>query len=873
MVHITRTSEPSIPAFNIQTPALTRGLDLVAAGLGLLLLAPLFLVIALAVRLSSPGPVFYRAERAGRGGRPFKLYKFRSMVQDAARRGPGITVKGDARVTRVGRVLRRSKLDELPQLLNVLRGEMSLVGPRPEDPRYLAWYTPEQRQILAVRPGITSAASLHYREEDLLLAGDDPETVYRERILPHKLALELAYLRQRSLRSDLLLILCTVGAVGRGPQLLEALLKVRNRHLLALDLLALALLPALALALRLEGFGWWPLTLPALGLFTLVALAIKLPIFFGMGLYSRYWRYAGVNDLAVAMGAASLSTLALTILFVDLHSLLAGYGLAMFRTVPIIDGLLTALIITGYRFGLRGLYHWLRRQQGLLGGRRVLVVGAGEGGLMVVRELRANPQLEMEPVAFVDDDPAKIGAHVLGLPVMGPTARIPELVERYRIQRIVLAMPSVPLPRQRELLALCQSTGAATHNLPGVYEILAGHKTISRLPQVDIQHLLKREPVVIDQAGVTALLRGATVLVTGAGGSIGSELCRQIARFQPKELILLGHGENSIFEINLDLRLSRPTLVTRPVIVDVRDEARLRHVVERYRPQVIFHAAAHKHVPLMEDNVEEAISTNIQGTRNVLRAAEACGVERFVLVSSDKAVNPTSVMGATKRMAEMLTVAAAGRSGRAYMAVRFGNVLGSRGSVIPIFQRQIAAGGPLTVTHPEMRRYFMTIPEAVQLLLQAAVLGHGGEVFVLDMGEPVRIVDLAADLVKLSGMQLGRDIDIVYSGVRPGEKLFEELFLRSEDFQRTGHPQIFVAAHEDRVEAQALEQVVLEVLRLAGDMQQQNTSAGMRQLLPEICRTLDQHQGRQVLALSLLVLEALSTNGRHGQQYAVEHVR
>jgi FlaA1/EpsC-like NDP-sugar epimerase len=655
--------------------------------------------------------------------------------------------------------------------------------------------------------------------------------------------------------------------------MIEPVLGLRNRHFFVLDILALLFIPALALTLRLDGLPRWSQLGPGLVLFTSLALLMKISIFYELGMYRCYWRYASVNDLARLMSGVSLSTILLATGFFVAQPLLRNYGLAFPRTAPLIDGMLTSLVVTGYRFGLRGLHHWLRRQQGLLGGRRVLVVGAGEAGLIVVRELRANPQLEMEPVAFVDDDPGKIGAHVLGLPVMGPTGRIPELVERYCIQRIVLAMPSVPLPRQRELLALCQSTGAATHNLPGVYEILAGHKTISRLPQVDIQHLLKREPVVIDQAGVTALLRGATVLVTGAGGSIGGELCRQVARFGPRQLILLGHGENSIFEINLDLRLSRPTLVTRPVIVDVRDEVRVRRVVETYRPQVIFHAAAHKHVPLMEDNVEEAVSTNIQGTRNVLRAAEACGVERFVLVSSDKAVNPTSVMGATKRMAEMLTVAAAERSGRAYMAVRFGNVLGSRGSVIPIFQRQIAAGGPLTVTHPEMRRYFMTIPEAVQLLLQAAVLGHGGEVFVLDMGEPVRIVDLAADLVKLSGMQLGRDIDIVYSGVRPGEKLNEELFLGSEDFHRTGHPKIFAAAHEDRGEAQALEQVVLEVLRLAEAMQRQNTSACMRELLPEICRTIDQYQPRPVLARSLLVLEALSTNGRHVHQYAAEHVR
>jgi FlaA1/EpsC-like NDP-sugar epimerase len=385
----------------------------------------------------------------------------------------------------------------------------------------------------------------------------------------------------------------------------------------------------------------------------------------------------------------------------------------------------------------------------------------------------------------------------------------------------------------------------STYNLPGIYQLLAGHKSVSRTPQIDITQLLRRQPVHIDATEVAASLTGAKVLVTGAGGSIGRELCRQIARFNPAKLILLGHGENSIFETDLDLGLSYPELIRQSVIADIRDEKRINWVIDKHRPDVIFHAAAHKHVPLMEASIGEAMANNVRGTRNLLAAAEQYGVERFVLISSDKAVNPSSVMGATKRLAELLVGASARRSGRSYIAVRFGNVLGSRGSVIPVFQQQIAGGGPVTVTHPDMYRYFMTIPEAVQLVLQAAVLGRGGEIFVLDMGQPVRILDLANDLIRLSGLEPGRDIEIRFTGLRPGEKLVEELFLEREAYQRTKHPRIFVATSEGAIEAAMLEQTVLELVNLTQQSQIYNGDEGMRVLLPQICQLIDSFQDEQ----------------------------
>ncbi len=827
---------------NIKTSSLIRILDVVASGLGLLFLAPIFGLIGFFIKVTSGGPVFCSAKRIGKDGQSFKMFKFRTMYLNTDQRGPASILQHDPRLTPVGRFLRRTKLDKLPQLINVLRGEMSLVGPRPEDPRYVAWYTPEQRRVLAVRPGLTSPATILYREKKTFLGGDDWETVYREEVLPRKLTLDLNYLQQRTVWTDLVLIMKTIHTIIWRGDYFSAILQVRNRYLLIVDILALLLIPTLALTLRLDRFNWWPDVGPALVLFTLVALLVKLPIFYKMGLYHRYWRYAGVNDLTRVAISVGLSTTGVLVIFWAANASLTQYSLAIYRTVPVIDGLLTFLAIGGFRFGLRGLYYWYRQFRDVANGQRVLVVGAGEAGKIVAREIQTNPQLNLELVGFVDDDLVKVNSYVAGLPVLGTTQHISRLIGQFNFQKIIVAIPSAPLARQQEIIVLCQKNGIGTYNLPGIYQLLAGHKTLSRSPRIDINRLLGREPVKTDQTEVAAILEGATVLVTGAGGSIGSELCRQIARFNPAELILLGHGENSIFEISLDLRLSFPKLVTQSAIVDVRDHARVNWVVEKYRPNVIFHAAAHKHVPFMEDNVAEALSNNVLGTQNVLQAAEQYGVERFVLISTDKAVNPTSIMGATKRLAEMLVQAAARRSGLAFMAVRFGNVLGSRGSVIPVFQRQIAAGGPLTITHPDMYRYFMTIPEAVQLVLQSAVLGHGGEVFVLDMGQPVRILDLGTDLVKLCGLEPDRDIKIVFSGVRPGEKLSEELFLKGEEHRRTKHPKIFVANHDGVLEAEVVEQFVIELISLSERTGCRNDPDLMRELIPLSCRYIDTYQ-------------------------------
>jgi FlaA1/EpsC-like NDP-sugar epimerase len=397
------------------------------------------------------------------------------------------------------------------------------------------------------------------------------------------------------------------------------------------------------------------------------------------------------------------------------------------------------------------------------------------------------------PIGFLDDDPAKQKQEIYGVPVIGKLNDLEKVLKNHPVDEVIFAIPSLPGKFVREAANTCRKADIPFRTMPGIYELLGGKINVSRLRNVDITDLLRRQPARTNEKLLGASLNGKRVLVTGAGGSIGSELCRQISRWQPEELILLGHGENSIYEVLMELQEDYPALKLIPVIADIRHAERLERIFEKYRPQVIFHAAAHKHVPLMEarTNIEEAITNNVLGTQRLVQVALDADVERLVMISTDKAVNPSNVYGATKRLAEMLILDAAKQNARAFTVVRFGNVLGSRGSIIPKFKRQIARGGPVTITHPNMERFFMTIPEAVHLVLQAAAMGQGGETFVLNMGEPVSILGLAKDLIRLSGLEPDEDIEIAFTGVRPGEKMTEILWEADTGYNQTEHPDIF----------------------------------------------------------------------------------
>jgi len=610
---------------------------------------------------------------------------------------------------------------------------------------------------------------------------------------------------------------------------------MRNRYLALIDILLILLSTVTAFGIRFDTLTVWTYLSQNLFFIPLV-LVIRLPLFYFFGLYRRLWRYASVNELVAISEAVLLGTAvaAAVILIVLLPlDLVSGFP----RSLLLIEGMLTLLLVGGVRFSFR-VTHGARPSGASPavtrnGSRkRVLIVGAGDAGALILRELHANPGLGLDPVAFLDDDKSKKGLRIHNVPVLGDVHALPAVVQAQKIEVVIIAMPTAPGRVVRKVAELCRKVGVPVKTIPGLYEILGGSVKVSAIREVELEDLLRREPVKIDLKQVGQYLNGARVLVTGAGGSIGSELCRQVARFKPERLILFELAENNLYQIHRELIAHFPLLAVVPIVGDVRDPSKVDLVFAQQQPVVVFHAAAHKHVPLMESNVDEVVANNVLGTRNVLDASIRHHVNRFVLISTDKAVNPQSVMGASKRVAELMVQDAARRNKSVFVTVRFGNVLGSSGSVVPLFKEQIAAGGPVTVTHPEMRRYFMTIPEAVTLIVQAAALGVGGEIFVLDMGEPVKISDLATDLIHLSGFEPGEEIEIVYTGLRPGEKLREELFTAREEPQKTKHPQIFVA-QGDRCDGEKLQRDLAELESLVLVRDAAKIKAKLKEIVPE----------------------------------------
>ena len=504
-------------------------------------------------------------------------------------------------------------------------------------------------------------------------------------------------------------------------------------------------------------------------------------------LYWRDWEYASVYEVITVVKCVSATVIVSTI-----------SGLAFFDTkitwqFLIVCWLLLVISIGGVRLSMRVFREFFADSSIMENAKPTLIVGAGAAGTLLVRQMLMHPAMRMDPIAFVDDDPDKLRKDVYGVRILGAIKDIERIVDTMGITKVVIAMPSLPIKKLNEVYDVARKTGAECVILPNIDDVMSGNLHVQQLRNVEIEDLLGRDPVHLDQTMIEKQLRGKKILVTGAGGSIGSEICRQVAKFKPKEIVILGHGENSIYQLNMELvgKYSQHFTIT-PVIADVQDRKRIFEVMDKYKPDVVYHAAAHKHVPLMELNPREAVKNNILGTRNVAEAASHARVKAFVMVSTDKAVNPPNIMGATKRLCELIVQDMATRSEYTkFVAVRFGNVLGSRGSVIPLFKKQIAEGGPITVTHPDIVRYFMTIPEAAQLVIQAGALARGGEIFVLDMGQPVKIVDLAKNLIRLSGYDEG-DIEIKFTGLRPGEKMYEELLNEGEVNPKQVFPKIHI---------------------------------------------------------------------------------
>jgi FlaA1/EpsC-like NDP-sugar epimerase/lipopolysaccharide/colanic/teichoic acid biosynthesis glycosyltransferase len=762
--------------------------DLIAAFVGLVVCGPLLLIVAAMVKWDSPGPVFFRQPRVGRRFHLFNLYKFRTMIQDTEHRGGLLTVGDDDRITRVGRILRRYKLDELPQLLNVLKGEMSIVGPRPEVQRYVDVFRDEYVQILAVRPGLTDLASLKFIDEaSILEKAERPEDEYKTTILPEKIRLANLYIKHASFLFDLSIIVQTLLRLIDMPllvcelpelqspsrtrrpswceKLMASLLKWRRMLIVILDLGLIILANYLAFWLRFDGViraeesHLFLQTLPWL-------LLIRGAAFSVFRLNEGLWRYTGMWDLQNIVSGVLAGTL-LFYCWVHWGIEVKGYP----RSIFIIDSLLLVAFITGVRLPSRLLREKVIYRQK----KNVVIVGAGDAAERVVREMKTHASYRYHPIGLVDESYSLLNQRIHGVKVLGTLKNLATILIQEAPEEVVLALPSAKPDRIREIIAELEPFKIPIKTLPNWKDLLVDKSTVSQIRNLVLTDLLPRAQVNLNAEAVRHMIRGKSVLITGAGGSIGAELSRQIAALQPEALILYERHENSLYTVAKELEDEGHSAYMHPVIGDVTDVRRLSSVLDKRRPNIIFHAAAHKHVPLVELNPAEALKNNCMGTRIVAMAADRFGVERFVLISTDKAVNPSSVMGATKRVAEVIIQDIARRSATRFLTVRFGNVLGSNGSVLLRFQEQIQAGGPVTVTHPGVQRYFMLIPEAVHLVLQAASLGEQGAIYVLDMGEQIRVLDLARNLIRLSGFVPGQEIQIRFVGLRPGEKLSEEL--------------------------------------------------------------------------------------------------
>ena len=820
-----------------------RLLDIGSSAVGLVLLAPLFLVVAVLIKLDDRGSVFYRQRRVGRGGRLFPMFKFRSMRVRAEEDGL-LTVGADPRITRVGYWIRRFKVDELPQLINVLTGDMTLVGPRPEVERFVDLYTPDQRRVLDLTPGITDPASLRYWDESRLLAeAADPERYYARHILPEKVRIQLAYAEEAGVWSDLMVVMHTLRRLWpeARPVLIDRILLHRKLLIVAAHVALFVLGWRLAFELRFDFeippsdlFLFWT-TLP-------VVLAVRLLAHAAFGLYSGYWRHVGLGDLANLVKAATVGMIAIAaILFMD------GQWRGVPRSVLFMEWAATILLSGGVRFLAR---YFKESQVDLIEvpGRATLVIGTGDSAERLLREARRDGRRAIRVVGLIAVDRADQDVVMHGVRVRGTLAELAEQIAEQHAEFLVIALDTPDADLMHRVVKACVATGIQFKTMPTLEELLQGTGQADQLREVRIEDLLGRTVVTLDLTRISGEVGGSVVLVTGAGGSIGSELARQIARFGPRRLILLDQAESPLYFTHLELAGAHPGLELSAEVCDVGDESSMTRVFRAERPDIVFHAAAYKHVPLMESNIVEAVRNNVLGTLLVAENAAAAGARKFVLISTDKAVNPSSIMGATKRVAERLVLELPSlRGGRTdFRAVRFGNVLGSNGSVIPLFERQLRAGGPLTVTHRDVERYFMTIPEAVQLVLAAAVVPEAADcVTMLEMGEPVRIVELAEKLIRLSGREPYRDVEIVFTGLRPGEKLKEELMGSTEETIPTTVANVKVV-HLPVSDGRAIKESLDSLMTAVALGDQARVLAALRHFVPEYVNPADAPREREL---------------------------
>jgi len=807
--------------------------DVVFSLAGLFLFSPIFLICAILIKLNSRGPVFFRQQRIGKGGKPFYIFKFRTMVSDAESKGPKITSKHDSRITSIGSILRWSKLDELPQLINVFIGNMSFVGPRPEIPQIVEHYTRQQRKVLSVKPGIIGANQILARNEsDLYPEGiEDTEAYYIKHILPEKLKVDLDYVERSSFRYDMKLLIIGVITTILGAAQARVFLEAKiPAFLLPIDMVLVGLAYFLAYALRFD----WQIPAADKKIFALslpIVMASRIGVFLLFKIYKNIWRYVSINDLFIIVKATTLSSVisVVGIFFLGIR--------VLSRSVFLIDWILVTLFIGGFRVAMRILTERISIKERLkntnIERKNIVIIGAGDIGEMALRELERNVKYRYIMVGFIDDDPQKQGKRIHGIKVIGTIEDIPNLAKPYRIDEAFLAISRLSAEEVKSVVKHCEAAGIKCRIVPAVIDALNGKIHINRIRDIQISDLFGRKPVQLDFSSIQGFLDNKKILVTGAGGSIGSELCRQIAEYNPGILVLVDRNENYLHEIQCELESQYKTLPMMFKIADITIPTKMERIFESVQPEIIFHAAAQKHVPLSESNPDEAVRNNILGTQILAKLANKYEVDHFVMVSTDKAVYPTSIMGVTKRVAELFIQSFAQTSHTRFVTVRFGNVMNSNGSVVPIFIKQIERGGPVTVTHPDIERFFMSIPEAVQLILQAVTMGRNGEIFILDMGKSIKILDLAVELIKRAGLTPNKDIKIEFVGLRPGEKLFEELVGKGEEVLMTTHNQLKVLSSNNIMNLDHLEKDIRELLKLADYLDYKRIKERLKVIVPE----------------------------------------
>ena len=744
--------------------------DIILSIIGLIIFSPLFLLVTILIKFTSPTPILFKQKRIGKNFKPFLLYKF--YIPNA----------------KIGYILRKTKIDGLPQLINVLKGDISLVGPRPEVKKYVEMYKKDYEEILKVKPGIIDIASITYNGEESFKNKDNYEDYYAYVILPEKIKLAKEYVKKVSLWFDFKLMLTTILKLiypaKAIDKIVENLGSYRTILVVFIQILLFVFSNYLAFFLRFDGqipkeemvlfFKFLPILLMA-----------RIIFLFLFDLHKGLWRYTSIQDVVAIFNSIGLSSLLFVIV---VRHIFRTYAYP--RSIYVIDAFLSVLFLTGIRLIKR--IHTLFESPNFYR-KKVLIIGAGDAAELLLREIEFSPHYPYEVVGLIDDDPQKKGIKIRGVKVLGTRKELDKIIDKTDPDEIVIAIPSASAEILQSIVSDLRQYGRPLKIMPKMWQILSGNGLLGQIKQVEAEDLLFRPPVYNNCDELKAFYTNKKIMITGAGGSIGSELSRQLVQFDPELLILFEKHEESLYKIDLELRnkFKQSNIVS--IIGDVKEKNRIKEIIETYRPQIIFHAAAYKHVPLMEYNPIEAFKNNVIGTKIIAELANQYNVEKFVFISTDKAVNPVNVMGMTKKIGELIMLELSLNSFTKYSVVRFGNVLDSSGSVVPLFREQIIKGGPVTVTHPEVTRYFMTIPEAIHLVLHAAKMSKGSEIFVLDMGEPVKILELAKRIISLYGYVPGKDIEIVFTGLRPGEKLYEELFNKNERVEKTAHPKILRA--------------------------------------------------------------------------------